>query len=48
MYGLHALDDSNCAIVLLVATARMKYFSFNEQNANGNDITEMVRSSFEG
>ena len=35
-------------IVLLVATARMKYFSFNEQNANVNDITGMVRSSLEG
>ena len=35
-------------IVLLVATARMKYFSVNEQNSNVNDITEMVRSSFEG
>ena len=33
--------------LLLVATARMKYFSINEDSANVHDITEMVRSSFE-
>ena len=33
--------------LLLVATARMKYFSINEESANVHDITEMVRSSFE-
>ena len=33
--------------LLLVATARMKYFSINEDSANVHDIAEMVRSSFE-
>ena len=36
-----------CICLLLVATARMKYFSINEESANVHDITEMVRSSFE-
>ena len=33
--------------LLLVATARMKYFSINKESANVHDITEMVRSRFE-
>ena len=33
--------------LLLMATARMKYFSINEESANVHDITEMVRSGFE-